>query len=231
MKTDQRTLAFGEEIIEGLHLLSGSLPSGANVTSAILASEGEALYIDSLYYPKETLRMIEIAEHEELDSLGLVNTHWHLDHTAGNCHFNMRGIGHEKCPGLMKTDLPSQLENAKPKIGPVLVKYPDWTFQQKLTLTVGEKEVTLIHLPGHTPDSIVGLVEKDHLLIAGDSVMELLYITYGRSEALLESLRLIQGFDVSLILQGHGQPCSKEKLDGDIRYIENLRTAVREESE
>jgi len=36
---------------------------------------------------------------------------------------------------------------------------------------------------------------------------------------------------VDLILQGHGQPCEKAKLDGDIRYVENLRAIVREESE
>ena len=95
-------------------------------------------------------------------------------------------------------------------------------------MTVGDKELTLLHLPGHTPDSIVGLVEKDHALIAGDTVMQLPLVAYGSSDALLSSLRSIKEFDAKVILQGHGGLCEKAKLDDDIEYLKKARTIVAE---
>ena len=221
-------LALEQEVVKGLYVFKGSLPSGADVTASILASEGEAIFFDSLYYPRETLRLIEIADNEELDPIALVNTHWHVDHTAGNNNFTVRTISDTRCPDLMKTDLPKQMENAKEKIGDVQIKYPDSTFENELHQKVGDKQVKLVHLPGHTPDSIVGLVEEDQLLIAGDTVMTLPYVAYGNSEALLDSLQRIKSWDVKVIVQGHGEVCNKDKLDLDIQYLERVRDVLAE---
>ena len=50
-----------KEVLEGLYLVTGSLFVRVGVTAAILASEGQAIFFDSLYYPNETMRPLEIA--------------------------------------------------------------------------------------------------------------------------------------------------------------------------
>jgi hypothetical protein len=52
-------LEFVKEVLEGLYLVTGSLPSQADVIAAILASESDAIFFDSLYYPNETVRLME----------------------------------------------------------------------------------------------------------------------------------------------------------------------------
>ncbi len=218
-----------KKIGEGLLLLNGSHPLGVGVTSTIVLTENQAVVFDSLCYPKETLELLEAIKAEKKSLGPLVNTHWHLDHVAGNQLFNTKIISHLECVNLMKTDLPQQIEDAK-EIGlDIRPKYPIQTFDTKLSLEIEERNLVLIHLPGHTPDSIAGYLRTERVLIAGDTVMDLPFIGYGNSRQLIDSLRTIQGMKLNMIIQGHGNPCEKSKIAEDVQYLETARKIVREQ--
>jgi len=225
------------EVSMGVILFSGRHPLGIDVTSTVARSGNDAFVFDSLYYPEDTLQLLQSIKSVGLTPVGLINTHWHLDHTAGNQLFQetKRIISHSQCVDLMRTDLPRQLEWARhadknlkeaDRIRPI---YPNETIKDNSILAIGDREIVFLHTPGHTPDSIIGLLKDEHIIIAGDTVMELPYIWYGDSLALIEALRRVKSIDgEAKIIQGHGGECSIEKLDWDINYIENMRKIVAE---
>jgi glyoxylase-like metal-dependent hydrolase (beta-lactamase superfamily II) len=130
----------------------------------------------------------------------------------------------------MHTDLPAHIHWLNEELKDehrVQVTYPNEAISEGSVITVGNLEIRFLHTPGHTPDSIIAWLEDEHVIIAGDAVMELPYIGYGESQALVESLRRIQSLDKrAKIVQGHGGVCTHEKLKDDVSYIENVRRLV-----
>ena len=93
-------------ISDSVLVFDGNYPGGGNVTAAVVHSEKEALMFDSLLYPQDTRELSHTLRRMNLKTIGLVNTHWHVDHTAGNQFFfgTERIISHSLCPDLMRSD-------------------------------------------------------------------------------------------------------------------------------
>jgi cyclase len=220
-----------KDLSERVTIFSGSHPwAGVGVTSTVVSSGKQAFVFDSLYYPKDSLELLRSVKSKGLTPVGLINTHWHWDHTAGNQLFfeTKRIVSHSLSPDLMRTMLTWDDFNKdlgdKEKIRTV---YPNETVEDKSTLKLGNLEIELLHTPGHTPDSIIGNVRDERTIVAGDTVMELPFLWFGDSQVLKNSLeRLKPIVKGAMIVQGHGEVCSAEKLDQDIAYIENARKLV-----
>jgi glyoxylase-like metal-dependent hydrolase (beta-lactamase superfamily II) len=219
-----------EDVSEGVTVFRGRYPvAGIGVTSTVISSGDQAFVFDTLLYPEDTEELLRSMSSMGLNPVGLINTHWHLDHTAGNQIFfqTKRIISHSLCIDLMHTDLPAQIEylnknlEEEDKVRPV---YPNEIIEDKSTLTVGDREIHLLHAPGHTPDSILGYLEEERIVIAGDTVMELPYLWYGDSQGLIDSLKRLKPIVIGKkIIQGHGVLCGSEKVDSDIGYIESAK--------
>jgi glyoxylase-like metal-dependent hydrolase (beta-lactamase superfamily II) len=148
----------------------------------LILSEAAALVIDSraTHGQAEELRE-DIRSLTSLPITHLVNTHHHWDHTFGNAVFSGQIVGHERCRStliergeamrqtLLDADwVPAE---AKPHFQAVVITPPGVTFETSLTLTLGERPVTLTHLGrGHTDNDII--IEVDDVLFAGDLVEE-----------------------------------------------------------
>jgi len=85
----------------------------------------------------------------------------------------------------------------------------------------------LIHVPGHTTDSIGVFLPDRGIFIAGDTVMDLPFVWFGDSLEEIRSLERIRRLRPRMIIQGHGRPCDAARLAGDIRYLERVREKVR----
>ena len=76
-------------------------------------------------------------------------------------------------------------------------------------LRLGERELRIIHTPGHSPASICFYSPTDKFLIAGDLVFEQgvgrTDLPFGNKEALRESIRRISLLETELLLPGHGR--------------------------
>ncbi len=218
------------EIAEGVYVFAGRHPApGIEVTSTIVSSGNSAIAFDSLCYPDDTRELLKDLKNANKNVVSLVNTHWHLDHTAGNQLLNTHTISQVQFTELIRSELPKQLAGSKEILGEeVKVEAPNETFEKRLQVQLGEKQLTLLHFPGHTPDSIAGYLAEERILVAGDTVMELPYLPYGNSADLVESLRSIEKMNVKTIIQGHGGPCNKTKVREDREYVEGLRRAVGE---
>ena len=205
------------------------------MTSTVFHSGREAFVFDSLLYPDDTRTLLHRLKSLNLTIKGLVNTHWHIDHTAGNqlFHETNRIISHSLCSGLMRTSSQPDWANEtlnleeKDRITPT---YPNEIIVDRSKLYLGGSELEFLHTPGHTPDSIIGWKEDESVIIAGDTVMELPFVGYGDSRSLVDSLKKVQSIagKSEKIIQGHGGVCGAEKLSEDIRYIEYVRKRTAE---
>lgn len=209
----------------------------AQVTAGVIAGPHWAVVIDTLALPDETLGMREFIEHE----LGIpvryvINTHYHADHSWGNCFFpGATIVAHARCRELLiERGIPS-LESASkqnPALRQVKIVLPQMTFGQgEMTLRVGKKNLTIMPSLGHSNDGISVLVEEDRILFAGDAFMPVPYIVDGNADDIAASIKRIGRMGLENIVQGHGDIILRGEIEGAIKenlnYISAIKKAVR----
>ncbi len=198
----------------------------AQVTAGVVAGPQWAIVIDTLALPEETLAIRDFVEHEVgIQVRYVINTHYHADHTWGNCFFpGATIISHSLCRQLLAERAIPALENARkqnPAFRQVKIVLPHLTFDQGvLTLRVGKKNLTIMSAPGHSADGIAVLIEEDRVLFAGDAFMPLPYVVDGDADEMAASIKKIGRMGLENIIQGHGDIILRGEIDAAVR--ENL---------
>jgi cyclase len=209
----------------------------AQVTAGVIVGPQWAVVIDTLALPEETLGMREFIEHElGVQVRYVINTHYHADHTWGNCFFpGATVIGHAKCRELLiEYGVPS-LESARkqnPSLKQVKIVLPHLTFDSgELTMRVGKKNLVFSQSFGHSEDGISVLVEEDRVLFAGDAFMSLPYIVDGNIDNMIASIRRVGRLGLENIIQGHGDIILRGEIDAAVKenlnYLNNIKKAVK----
>jgi cyclase len=209
----------------------------AQVTAGVIVGPQWAVVIDTLALPEETLGMREFIEHElGVQVRYVINTHYHADHTWGNCFFpGATVIAHAKCRELLiEYGVPS-LEAARkqnPNLRQVKIIPPHLTFDSgELTMRVGKKNLIFSQAFGHSDDGISVLVEEDRVLFAGDSFMPLPYIVDGDIDDMLASIKRVGRLGLENIIQGHGDIILRGEIDAAVKenmnYLNNIKKAVK----
>ena len=209
----------------------------AQVTAGVIVGPQWAVVIDTLALPEETLGMREFIEHElGVQVRYVINTHYHADHTWGNCFFpGATIIGHAKCRELLiELGVPS-LEAARkqnPNLRQVKIVPPHLTFASgELTMRVGKKNLVFSQSFGHSEDGISVLVEEDRVLFAGDAFMPLPYIVDGDVDEMIASIKKIGKMGLENIIQGHGDIILRGEIDAAVKenmnYLNNIKKAVK----
>jgi glyoxylase-like metal-dependent hydrolase (beta-lactamase superfamily II) len=209
----------------------------AQVTAGVIVGPQWAVVIDTLALPEETLGIREFIEHElGVQARYVVNTHYHADHTWGNCFFpGATVIGHAKCRDfLIEYGMPS-LESARkqnPSLKQARIIPPHITFDSgELVLRVGKKNLILSPSFGHSQDGISVLVEEDRVLFAGDAFMPLPYVVDGDIDDMIASVKRIGKLGLENIIQGHGDIILRGEIDAAVKenlnYLNNLKKAVK----
>jgi glyoxylase-like metal-dependent hydrolase (beta-lactamase superfamily II) len=209
----------------------------AQVTAGVIVGPQWAVVIDTLALPEETLGMREFIEHElGVQVRYVINTHYHADHTWGNCFFpGATVISHSKCRELLiERGIPS-LESARkqnPNLKQVKIVPAHLTFDSgELTMRVGKKNLVFSQSFGHSNDGISVLVEEDRVLFAGDAFMSLPYIVDGDIDDMLASIKRIGKLGLENIIQGHGDIILRGEIDAAVKenlnYLNNIKKAVK----
>lgn len=209
----------------------------AQVTAGVIAGPQWAVVIDTLATPEETLNMREFVEHElNLQVRYVINTHYHADHTWGNCFFPGATIlAHSLCRDLLAEKGSASLEAARKQnaaLKQVKIVLPHLTFDQgELNLRVGKKNLILSAAMGHSSDGISVLVEEDRILFAGDAFMPLPYLVDGNIDELAGSIKKIGKMGLENIVQGHGDIILRGEIEAAVKenlaYLSAVRKAVR----
>jgi cyclase len=205
----------------------------AQVNAGVVIGTDWALLIDTLAYPDETKEIREFVE----GRLGtpvryIVNTHYHADHTLGNCWFPKAVVmAHAECRRLLAVRGPERLREAQQashELKDVRIVLPELVFERgQMTIRVGKRTVELFSLPGHSPDGIGALVLEDHVLFAGDAMMSVPYLVDGDIEEMMASIRRIPRMKLENLIQGHGEVVLRGEVQNAVRNNLNYLTSVQ----
>jgi cyclase len=209
----------------------------AQVTAGAITGPSWAVVIDTLALPEESNQMrVFIEEDLGVPVRYVINTHYHADHSWGNCFFpGATVIAHSLGRNRLLEKGMASLEAAKkqnPIFKGVKLVEPQMTFSEgSLLLRVGKKTLIMNQAPGHSADSISVLVEEDRVLFAGDAFMPIPYVVDGDEEELLATMKRMGKMGLENIIQGHGDIILRGEIEEAVRenvaYLTSVRKAVR----
>ena len=145
----------------------------------------------------------------------VINSHGHPDHIGGNHWFDTVYSLKQEWDVIKYFEEQKQTEYELKEI----------RIGQHISL--GDLNIEVISLSGHTKGSVGFIVKEEKLLIAGDALNEGLWLfNYGSLSMLdlYETIKATMELDFSTYLCGHSNlEYKKEKLISHIRNIENLK--------
>lgn len=136
---------------------------------------GECIIIDAgCFYPEEKAELKQFIEEKQLTVKRLINTHLHFDHCFGANFvidtYNVELEAHGGDEELLKR-LPDQaamfgfrVNEPSPKISRYI--------QENDIITFGNQSLRAIHVPGHSPGSIVFFSEEQGCAFVGDVLFQ-----------------------------------------------------------
>jgi glyoxylase-like metal-dependent hydrolase (beta-lactamase superfamily II) len=208
----------------------------AQVTAGAIVTRDGAILVDTLPFPSEAREMAAfIARAAQSGVRYVILTHYHADHTYGAYLFPQADVvAHERCRTLLIEIGTQALEAAKieaPELEEVSLRIPDITFEDgEISLLLGGQPVRLIHVPGHTEDSVMVYVEEDRVLFAADTVMPVPSIVDGDMDTFRASLRRVVELPVENLVQGHGEVILRgevqDVVQASLAYLDAIEALV-----
>ncbi len=208
-------LAFYDGRIEGHRFADepnwvdeGALSLG--IASYAIVDDGEALVYDTHVSIEHAREVRERLEREGARRFTVVLSHWHLDHVAGTKVFaDAEVIANERTAALLerhRAAIEAGSHEGPPAINPLVL--PSRVFAGSERLRIGRIEVELIQADIHSDDATVLWLERERLLLAGDTMEDT--ITYvGEPEKLgvhRDELDRLWRLAPDRILPNHGDP-------------------------
>jgi len=162
----------------------------------------------------------------------LVNTHFHPDHTFGNQEFQCTIVAHKDTPELMRHHLPGELERrtetfpkeSRSRLEEVKLTYPTQTFENQMTLE-RDPPVELIHVGGHTPDSLVVFLRDKRVVFCGDLIFSG-YHPFLKDAAIdgwLQALDRLKNLNAKVVIPGHGLLTDHKGAEEMAGYLRGFR--------
>ncbi len=227
-----------ERVAEDVYVFTSQLY--AQVNAGAIVGQDWSILIDTLAYPEETREIRDFLEVRLSKPVRyIINTHYHSDHTLGNCWFpNATILSHNLCRTLLDTRGKQTLAAAKRgnrEFRNLKIVLPDVIFEKgTLSLQIGKRSLRLIHLPGHSPDGIGVLLVEDRVLFSGDILMPLPYVVDGDFDTMIESMKRLPKMKLENVVQGHGETFLRgevtSKVQDNIVYLNKIRSHVRQAS-
>lgn len=155
-------------------------PLGEN--SYILSDEsGECIFIDpGFYYKEEYEEIIDYISENKLKPINISNTHCHFDHIMGvefiREKYNIPFQAHKADEFLIDRSV-----NQAKAFGFEMKQVTSLNnfIDEDDTIKLGDTELKIYHVPGHSPGHVVFYHEESKILVAGDV---LFYGSIGRTD-------------------------------------------------
>lgn len=167
--------------------------------------------------------MINAEEQNQIDSFiknnglkltHLINTHLHIDHSFGVKYISDKyalQLKGNKDDNFLGKNLPMQADmfGLPYKVEEVEVEHP---LNEGDTLKIGNEELKILQVPGHSPGSIVLYAPESDFIIAGDVLFEQSIgrtdLPGGNHNQLIEGIKskLFDLPDNTAVYPGHGNP-------------------------
>lgn len=208
------------QVTDDVHVIYGM---GGNV--GVLSTDRGALVVDTMTFRTQGARILELAQRLAGGPVqGIVNTHYHSDHTHGNPAFpaGTRVVATEKTLAYLKQ------VDADYWQGDTAGTLPNETFRNEHELEIGDKTVRLIHPGrGHTDGDLVALFVEDKVLHTGDLFFNGRYPNIdleagGSVREWVETIDRVLQLDFDKVIPGHGPVTDREGLRAFQTFMRQL---------
>jgi len=165
-------------------------------------------------------------------------THHHVDHVLGVHRFMpVRVVCHRQCRAHILADrdtMVNRWRTMRPLLAPDLpdmpVIVPDMTFDDRISIHLGDRELIFFH-PGtaHTDGDAVLLIPDAKLVFAGDLFFNRVCPAafQGNIDGWIDAVEKMLALDVTTIVPGHGPVAGKDALRDMLRYLVIIRDGSR----
>ena len=136
----------------------------------------EAVIIDcGVLIPRKRKDLLDFIEQNRLQPVRLLLTHAHHDHVYGNDlihdRYGLLPEVHEDDRVLMTRQLPRRIAELH-KDYPYDIPMPEHYLTDGETITFGTHRLQVIHVPGHSPGSVVFYCAEEGIAFTGDTLMK-----------------------------------------------------------
>jgi len=232
---------------EGVFAVTGlyhSAGSGFGTNAGIIFTRNSVIFIDSgmSIASGEFLWKTAQEKMKGNENLYLILTHHHSDHVFGMRVMEEKGaqvIAHKLVEGWFvemdgeqyKSFLVERSGWSKEQgdliFGDVVLSQPDVLIEKDTVLNIDGEEVHILVTSGHVPDELSVYHPGSRTLFAGDAVYEGSRLTTrfgGPAEwkQWISHLERFKRLDIATIVPGHGNLCSREEIDRNISYLEEV---------
>lgn len=214
-----------EKLSDDLFVLRGL---GGNTT--VLKTDAGSVIVDTMTSGIQGERIKTIAkELTGMDTIMLINTHYHLDHTHGNPAFDpgTRVISTDRTLSYLERLDGDYWEGATAQL------LPNETFSDRQTLSIGGKTIELIHPgSGHTDGDLVVLFKDERVLHTGDLFFNMHYPNIdleagGSVQEWPTTLGNLSALDFDRVVPGHGDTSDRAGLQQFNDFITQLGALAR----
>ena len=175
----------------------------------------DAVIIDpGCYYPQEEQTLKQFVEDNKLNINHILNTHLHFDHIFGN-NFAEETFG--VAAKAHSADMPWLLQIGR-RLASFGIQYnksvnpikPENFLQEGDTVSFGRHTFNILHIPGHSPGSLVYYCKEENTLFCGDVLFKGSLGRYDFADS--DGAALVQGIrqklftlpDNTIVYSGHG---------------------------
>jgi len=227
-------------------------PLGKNVYAAIDDAKGEAganagfvigddgvLVIDT--FENEAAAKLLLAEIRKLTKLPIkfvVNTHYHLDHVAGNAVFEQAGaviLAQQNVSAWIHAEnLKFFGKNIKPEQKKMVedLAAPEVLYDSGIQLMLGSRHILVHVYPGHTGGDSVVIIPDAQVVFCGDLFWRktLPNLIDASTAAWIQTLKELQASSVATAyVPGHGDPGATQDVEAFRNYLADLRELVEKQ--
>lgn len=205
-------------------------PGEPNVRSTVLLGARFTIVFDTLYSPSDMDGVVDIAQ-ERGNRVLVVNSHADDDHVWGNGAFGSAiFVGHALTrqrfldPDDVDASLRRRLPENPDQYGTVILRAPDITFTEMMTIDAGDFTMDLYPLPGHRKDCILAHIPQLGVLLGGDTIEDPIpLLDDGPLEQWSRELRAwAERTDVEIVIPSHGPVTDARLLRHNADYLDSL---------